>query len=375
MKNIAVIGAGFGDEGKGLVTDWLCSQYKNPLVVRFCGGQQAGHMVRLRNGLHHIFSNFGSGTLREVDTYWSEFCTFDPIGIINELTILNDKGVEPHIYINKNCPVTTPFDMNYNIQQDSINNHGTCGLGIGQTIQREEDHYRLRFEDLFDPIICKLRLMQIIEYYAHKSVQVDIVHMDKFLNARDQIVDQCLTFNCSNSIPNTSIKDVCIFEGSQGLLLDQNYGFFPHVTRGNTGIKNILKMNIKLDEIYFVTRAYQTRHGNGPMTNRDIPHNITSSPWETNNSYGIQGEFRKSLLDLNLLTYAVRKEVDDTRDIKKRLVITCLDHVKEDGYRLTFDGKIEKYDNRRFFLEMIKRFVPFEIFTSEHPFAEEIQKF
>lgn len=88
----AVIGLGFGDEGKGITTDYLCSKTKNPLVVRFCGGSQVGHTV-VHNGIRHVFSSFGSGTLRGVPTYWSHKCALDPIGMLNELDVLKEKGI------------------------------------------------------------------------------------------------------------------------------------------------------------------------------------------------------------------------------------------------------------------------------------------
>ena len=74
MKNFVIIGLGFGDEGKGLITDYFCSKLKNPLVIRFSGGHQVGHTV-IYNDIRHMFSNFGSGTLRNIPTYWSKFCT------------------------------------------------------------------------------------------------------------------------------------------------------------------------------------------------------------------------------------------------------------------------------------------------------------
>ena len=78
----AVIGAQFGDEGKGLVVDYLCSQVENPLVVRFSGGAQAGHTVWHKDKTH-IFSHFGSGSLRGASTYWSSTCLTDPIKASN----------------------------------------------------------------------------------------------------------------------------------------------------------------------------------------------------------------------------------------------------------------------------------------------------
>lgn len=117
-----------------------------------------------------------------------------------------------------------------------------------------------------------------------------------------------------------------IFEGSQGLLLDKNIGFFPHVTRSNTGSKNILEIGFN-PEVYCITRAYQTRHGNGPMTNFDIEHNIKLSSKETNTFNEFQGNFRVSLLDIDLLLYSVAKDpyISNNRD---NLVITCLDQLE-----------------------------------------------
>jgi len=87
-ESIAVIGLGFGDCGKGMVTSYLCSQTENPVVVRFSGGHQAGHTVYHKNGEGHICSNFGAGVLQGVPTFWSDKCTVDPIGIVNEMDAL-----------------------------------------------------------------------------------------------------------------------------------------------------------------------------------------------------------------------------------------------------------------------------------------------
>lgn len=76
---IAVIGAGFGDEGKGLMTDYCCQRPKYTTVVRFNGGAQAGHTVVTPDGRRHVFSHFGSGTLRGAATFLSRFFICNPI--------------------------------------------------------------------------------------------------------------------------------------------------------------------------------------------------------------------------------------------------------------------------------------------------------
>ncbi|MBF0469314.1 MAG: adenylosuccinate synthetase, partial [Desulfamplus sp.] len=266
MSHKVVIGAGFGDEGKGLFTDYLCRQASNPLVIRFSGGQQAGHTV-VANGIRHVFSNFGAGTLQGVPSYFSKFCTVDPVGIVNELEALLAKGVKPQLRIDAKCPVTTPYDILYN-QKNHL--HGTCGVGVGDTINREEHHYSLTFEDLFFPWIFETRLDLIKQFY---NGHTDVV-LDDFLECCDVIINSDL-IKKSYGLPTGKYSDY-IYEGSQGLLLDQHYGFFPHVARSSTGTLNasILSGNNRLD-IYLITRAYQTRHGKGPMSNESLPHNIS----------------------------------------------------------------------------------------------------
>ena len=147
--NFAVIGLGFGDEGKGMVTNYLSSKFVDTFVVRYSGGPQAGHTVCTKNGFRHIFSNFGSGTLNATSTYWSELCPIDPEAIVREKQVLFEKGFNPRLYIDNKCPVITPYDRikNQNSSSDKLN--GTCGIGFGATIQREEDHYSLTAKDLF----------------------------------------------------------------------------------------------------------------------------------------------------------------------------------------------------------------------------------
>ncbi len=346
----AVIGLGFGDEGKGIVTDYLCSQTENPMVVRFSGGQQAGHTVN-HNGIRHTFSNFGSGTLRGVKTFWSKHCTMDPVGIMNEHSAL-DIDLEgrniPTLYIDPESPVTTPFDK-YATRGGKYLVNGTCGVGVGATWKREESHYHLRYKDLFSKTILKIKLNMIQKYYDPLELSEDEADdVEEFMRACGFVTAFCPIGSFE------SIDSDIIFEGSQGLLLDQDIGFFPHVTRGNVGTKNILKLhgnpypNISL---CLVTRAYQTRHGNGPMTN-DNRLGINPGPDENNKSSGVQGNFRISTLDLDLLKYAIISD-DYIRINNKNLFITCLDHVV-DKWAYTYNGTYYPCKSEDHFVNGIK---------------------
>ena len=358
----AVIGLQFGDEGKGRVVDYLCHRFHSPLVVRFSGGHQAAHQVVLADGTSHVFSNFGSGTLRGVPTYWSEYCTVDPVGLLNELDILKGKGVEPVLFIAEQCPITTPFDKAYNIKSDRQNEHGSCGVGFGQTFQREKNRYSLLFGDLFNPTVFRIKINLIDNYYCDTRLFADIY---------DRFVENALLLSRLENIKKVlGVPGVggIIFEGSQGLLLDQDIGFFPHVSRTNCGTKNILEMGFK-PKINLVTRAYQTRHGNGPMTNEHIPHNIKVNPYEQNTSDGFQGKFRITLLDLDLLKYAINKD-NYIRLSKKTLFITCLDLI-ENEYRFTINGEIKNCISETEFINEIKNFLEIdEVFLSRSPYGE-----
>lgn len=331
----AVIGLGFGDEGKGVSVNSLCQQLEDPLVVRYSGGQQAGHTVTTKDGISHVFSNFGSGTFKGVPTYWSKYCTFDPIGFLNELNVLTAKGFSPLVYIDERSPVTTPYDKFHNRKSPAMQ-HGTCGVGVGATFAREEKFYSLTVGDLRYKSVLEMKLKLIADHYNYDADLTDFLHACNLIRNAFPIVDE---------MPKH--KNV-IFEGSQGLLLDQNIGFFPHVTRSNVGTKNILEMGYN-PRLFLITRAFQTRHGNGPMTNVGLPHKIKHNPNETNIMNQYQGEFKKSILDLDLLKYGMGRDpyIKNSSDID--LVITCLDLV-DDDLRFTINGNAHKCHSRGDFI-------------------------
>lgn len=366
MRNSIVIGLGFGDEGKGRTVDFLVANlnYENTLTVRYSGGQQAGHTVVL-NGVRHVFSNFGSGSLRGVPTYWSEFCTVDPVGIINELDILLEKGIKPKLYINPDSPVTIPFDKYISKENRS---HGTCGTGVGNTFARNESFYSITAMDLLYRDVLEMKLKLANEkYYKHykyikkdsKYDKYDELKRIEFLNAVQRLITSEHIEIVTNIHRSERFSNI-IFESSQGLLLDQHYGFFPHVTRSNVGTTNINHFYANDDyfdaHVYLVTRAYQTRHGNGPMTNESISFDIIKDPNETNKTEEFQGEFRRSMLDLDLLKYAINKDRGLRTFTNKTLVITCLDHIAG-NWAFTKQGTVYRFISEESFINEIKSYL------------------
>jgi adenylosuccinate synthase len=321
----------------------------------------------MRDGKEHVFSNFGSGSLLGAPTYWMEQCTVDPVGIKNEFEVLQSKRITPTLYIHKECPVTTPWDKLRNQDFEKIKAQGSCGVGFGNTIQREEDFYSLKVVDLLYPKIFdeKVRLLEKYYHYHFSAIVYDLKDLSIFQGGCNFIKDndniKFVDDNLLNNFPNSTV----IYEGSQGLLLDQHFGFFPHVTRSNTGTRNIIGDS---PYVYLVTRAYQTRHGNGFMTNENIPFVIKEDPNEKNVDHPYQGKFRKTMLDLDLLRYGIERDGYINKN-NTTLVITCLDHLNE--YSFTFEGYPITCPEEKSFIKQIKNILGFEnVLVSHNPYSE-----
>ncbi len=160
-KAFIIIGLGFGDEGKGLATDYWCQHSMQPLVIRFNGGHQAGHTVVMADGTRHVFSCFGAGTLRGAPTYWSSYCTFSPAALLQEYYQLPD-FVRPKLLLDRQCPVTTHYDVLYNRALEASKGaarHGSCGLGFGASVERHQsDSYQLFAQDLLHPAVYRVKI-------------------------------------------------------------------------------------------------------------------------------------------------------------------------------------------------------------------------
>jgi adenylosuccinate synthase len=346
LKVFIVLGLGYGDEGKGLVTDYLCERNENPLVIRFNGGQQAGHTVTLASGKQHVFSNFGSGSLRGIPTYWSAFCNFSPVHFLAELEQLAN---EPHIFIDTGCTVTTHYDILFGQAVETSrgeNRHGSCGTGFGATIDRSKvKNLKLTTADLRHEGYCKEKLKHIRNYYRQKFDEETIFDFEQFAHdEQDELfLDDIRTLKkllSRNRIQITNATAVLrkgkwqslIFEGAQGILLDKDLGDKPYITKSSTTSRNaltLLKRHFHRDdlltEIYYVTRGYATRHGAGPFDDMLGNPNLINNEDETNTENIFQGKFRTSFLDLVKVRYALDQDDVFSKGLTKNLVITCLD--------------------------------------------------
>lgn len=340
MNAQIVVDLGFGDAGKGITTDYLCSKSSNPIVVRFSGGQQAGHTVVL-DGKKHIHASYGSGTLRGVPSYFSEHCTFSLNAMQAESRVLKEKGIKPSLFIHPLAKATTPYDIAYNRVKERQLGHGSCGWGIAATMKRNlETGFKLTALDLQYPEICMQKLLNNKLYYKNKvaSERLDLKQYEEQvdMNEKDFLTLVPLSyqlFTVANYDILENYEDV-VFEGSQGIMLDMDHGIFPHVTFANTTSKNAFEICSKLKpkfpndgvkvEVFYITRCYQTRHGAGWMSNNQQIE-LINNEGEINVHNEWQKDFRVGELDYDLLNYAIEVDGLYTPPIKRNLVVTCLD--------------------------------------------------
>jgi adenylosuccinate synthase len=328
MVAVAVIGANLGDEGKGLVVDALVRHLgaQDCLVVRHNGGAQAAHTV-VDGGRRHAFGHIGSGTFAGAATHLSEFFVHNPLLLLKELSAI---GEVPALSADAFGLVTTPCDMVIN--QALTHGHGTCGVGFGETIERSRAGYQLRVATLSDDDAV-IKALRVIDSgwapqrchaagldYATVFGPLDMSGMEiQFLDAVAAFRQRVAIVNDRKAV---SERRHVVYEGAQGLLLDQTRGWFPHVTRSNTGLKNIQRADLNLDHAIYVTRWYMTRHGAGPLPDEllRLPHHKVTD--ETNIENRHQGRLRFG--HLNTETLVDRVELDSI-STRASLAVTCLD--------------------------------------------------
>lgn len=327
MRTSIVLGLTFGDEGKGVTTQWLCQkamQYgRAPVVVRFNGGAQAAHTVN-HNGEEHICSTYGSGVLLGVPTFLDRHFFFDPICAFNEYKTLADK--QPVLWAHPHCRVVTPYDVLAGINNAKTQRDGTCGKGIFQTFKR---YNSMAFEDIL-PHKDQEDFLRMFLYHVRRYYQVE-----KDSELEDLFVQSMLNLPFSVTEAPVGNFEETIYEGAQGLLLDMDYGFFPNVTPSHTGLDNIPTERLHKADVYLVTRTYTTRHGNGYEPKHKLLWDL-SDKHESNVNNAFQGPFKIGMLEFGLIHRAIDRHHLDVWQKKHHLLfhlmVTHGDLALEHGY-------------------------------------------
>ncbi|MEH0820667.1 MULTISPECIES: adenylosuccinate synthetase [unclassified Micromonospora] len=315
MNHVMVVDLGYGDAGKGTVVDWLCATRPVHTVVRFNGGAQAAHNVVLRDGRHHTYAQFGAGTFRPgVGTHLSRHVVVDPLALAAEADHLTSVGVPDaldRLTVDGEALLATPYHRAANRARETArgaDRHGSCGLGVGEAVGYGLAHpdEAPRVADCRRPALLRRRLTALRDRLTAELGPLDAPPVEDCLPAftgfaaRVAIVDR-------SWLAGALRAGTCVFEGAQGVLLDEWHGFHPYTTWSTTTFANAEALLAEAGlagqaRRLGVVRVVTTRHGPGPLVTEDRtlpltdPHNPTN-PW--------QGRFRFGHFDAVAHRYAL----------------------------------------------------------------------
>lgn len=317
MNIISTVGLGFGDEGKGVLLNYIANKYKdtpNSLYIKSSGGCQGRHTVRLENGRYFSFSQLSPSIIYDKITYIREGFIFEPFALLNEVDALSKEikqskeKILANVYIDSQTICVTPYHKLYNqIEEETIHLRGSVGTGVSIAARDSLDDITLRVSDIGNKDrLCDI-LNNQLQYYINKCK----------LNGFNY--DRIVSYNISEYIQeliciyNTYIKSCIvenfdysgynqIYECSQGVLLDKDYGIKPNTTYLSTTNNE----TNKLPDIrkIGVVRSIYTRHGPGAFPTEDDKLNSVFS--DTNQEIGkYSGKIRFGYFDMVLYRYAL----------------------------------------------------------------------
>lgn len=347
MAATVTVDLGFGDQGKGSIVDYLARAGGVSAVVRYSGGPQAGHRV-VEEGREHVFSQFGAGTfVPGVRTHLSRHMLVNPLNLAVENEHLRQVGVLDaldRLTVDEGCLLVTPFHVAANRLRELTREerHGSCGMGVGEA---RGDALRgglaLRARDVLHPglrekleAIQEAKRAEMAELpgvagprgtwrLSEMGVLLDPAWLGRVVAGFEALRRHVVG---SDQIRELLARGDVVFEGAQGVLLDERHGLEPYRTWTDTTSAKALELLAEAGEtdvrVLGITRAYATRHGPGPFPTFDAEL-TTRLPDAENVADPWQGDFRVGWPDMPLLRYAI----DATGGVDE-LVVTCLDRVK-----------------------------------------------
>lgn len=346
-----------GDAGKGTIVDALVRKYCAHTVIRFNGGAQAAHRVVTYDGREHIFSQFGSGTfVPGTRTVLSKFMLVQPWALDPEAQHLEELGITDafdRLFIHEDALIITPFHRAANRLRERARakwdgRHGSCGIGVGETAHDAltlKESLVVRVRDLRDLGALKEKLQRVQKQKAFHvdemmfqliddpEAVVDIRELEDPEAATSWIKQLEVILPQLNIVDDTWFASLLnepghvVFEGAQGVLIDESRGFHPYTTWSNCTFQNALDLLANYDgEIHRigVVRAYATRHGPGPFVTEDV-HLTERLPDACNKMDPWQRGFRVGHFDCVSIRYAINAcgGIDS-------LAITCLDRLHDE---------------------------------------------
>ena len=382
QKIKVVIGASYGDEGKGLATDFFAANGTGSTIgVVMNGGPQRGHTVETADGLRHVFHHWNAGALRGVPTYCAEEFILNPMVCMEEYDLLSGMGYRPGLVIHPGCRFTTPYDMLINqIVLESEGLHNSCGMGIWETIVRHGSPYALRIgafaalsEEERDLFLREIRDQYLPERLKKCGIArvpepfAELLSQEGLL--RHYLEDMERMLKAAQIRPTSFLTrfENVIFENGQGLLLDgNNPETYDDSTPSTTGLGRIARtieqhFEGAQVEVCYVSRSYLTRHGDGSLPGECCREEIGSGIQDlTNETNPFQGTLRYAKIErIDELAARVRGDFSRRRGTKNHyensMLITHLNELPMD-------------------LSALQEQIP-RLYTSEGRTAESVEKF
>ncbi|HEV2022681.1 MAG TPA: adenylosuccinate synthase [Terriglobales bacterium] len=315
---IIVVGAQWGDEGKGKIVDVLSEQFS--VVVRYAGGHNAGHTVVIR-GKKFILQLIPCGVLRKgCRAVIGNGMVVDPVALLKEIAALRQLGVKIHgnLFLSNRAHVILPYHRMIELAAENAPGRvkiGTTSRGIGPAYEDKMGRRGLRVADLLDLDLLKTHIENACHeknMIAHALFNSEPLDADSMYEEYARVSREIRPFVCDTAVlVNQALTrgGSVMFEGAQGALLDIDHGTYPFVTSSSaTSGGAIIGTGVAptaIDAVLGVTKAYCTRVGGGPFPT-EILDAAGDRLRERGNEYGaVTGRPRRcGWLDLPLLRYA-----------------------------------------------------------------------
>jgi len=282
MKNVAVVGAQWGDEGKGKIVDWL--SHRADVVVRFQGGHNAGHTLVI-DGKVYKLSLLPSGVVRDGKlSVIGNGVVVDPWALLKEIDSVRTQGVKispENLIVAENCPLILPVHSAVDKAREAArgdNKIGTTGRGIGPAYEDKVARRAIRLCDLADKALLEAKVEHLLTHHnallrGLGSEEIDPKNLMKELQ---EIAPKILPYS---GVAWARLEEarkegkLMLFEGAQGAMLDVDHGTYPFVTSSNTvaacaasgaGVGPKI-----IGRVLGICKAYTTRVGSGPFPTED----------------------------------------------------------------------------------------------------------
>jgi adenylosuccinate synthase len=356
MANVVVIGAQWGDEGKGKVVDWLSE--RADVVVRFQGGHNAGHTLVI-DGKKYVLSLLPSGIVRKGKlSLIGNGVVIDPWALLDEIARVRALGVEispENLRIAENACLILPVHKlvdQANEQARGVNKIGTTGRGIGPAYEDKVGRRAIRVADLMDSETLKEKIDALLKYHnaLFEGAGIPKLESGEILSKLAEITPEILSYSEPVWLRLSKLRKSgkrILFEGAQGAMLDIDYGTYPFVTSSNTTAGMAATgSGIGVSGIGFVlgiAKAYTTRVGSGPFpTEQD--NEIGQTLGERGNEFGsVTGRPRRcGWFDAALVRQAAKICGIDGIVLTKLDILDGFEKIKI-GIGYEIDGKIFDY--------------------------------